>query len=84
MTRPIEEHARLLGGIKTIERLRAINIATLEDLAEASIDKIRLRLECTTERAQVLINRARRAVAGKIHHPRTERSERSIETLECD
>lgn len=52
-----------------MERLKAINIHTLDDLAGASIEKVRMKLECTKERAQVLVNRAKRVLAGKHHVP---------------
>jgi predicted RecB family nuclease len=70
MSKLIEDHARVLGVRgKTIARLKSINIRTLEDLAEASIDKVRDKLKCTTERAQVLVNKARRMRSGKYHTP---------------
>ncbi len=60
----IKDHAGMLGiRSKTISKLRAINIVTLEDLANASIEKIKIKLECTSDRALVLVNRARRAVS---------------------
>jgi predicted RecB family nuclease len=67
MARFIKDHTKMLGVRgKTVLMLAAIEIETLEDLAEASIDRITQKLKCTTERAMVLINRARRAVLG--HH----------------
>jgi predicted RecB family nuclease len=70
MSKPIEDHSRLLGirGI-TITRLKAINIHTLEELAESSIDKIRDKLMCTSERAQVLVHKARLLLSGRLHSP---------------
>ncbi len=66
MTMRIKDHAGMLGiRSKTISKLRAINIVTLEDLSNASIDKIKIKLECTSDRALVLINRAKRAVSAK-------------------
>lgn len=63
MPMPIKDHADVLGVRgKTVSKLRAINIETLEDLAEISWERLMHKLECTSDRAKVLINRARRAV----------------------
>jgi predicted RecB family nuclease len=60
---PIKDHTRWLGiKSKTLESLKAINIETLEDLAESSIDTVRDKLRCTKERALVLINKSKRAL----------------------
>lgn len=62
MTMLIEDHARVLGVRgKTVARLKAVDIETMEDLADAPIDLIVRNLRCTVERAKVLINRAKRA-----------------------
>ncbi|WP_019177419.1 hypothetical protein [Methanomassiliicoccus luminyensis] len=67
MTMLIEEHTYMLGVRgKTVERLKAVDIETLEDLADAPIDLIVKNLRCTVERARVLINRAKRAVRMKM------------------
>jgi predicted RecB family nuclease len=71
MSKPIEDHARLLGVRgKTIAALKAINIHTLEELAESSIDKIRDKLMCTSERAYVLVHKARLLLSGRLYSPR--------------
>lgn len=51
-------------------RLKAINIHTLEELAESSIDKIRDKLMCTSERAYVLVHKARLLLSGRLYSPR--------------
>jgi hypothetical protein len=82
MVTPIEDHTTRLGikGV-TLERLKAINIHTLEDLAESSIDIIRRKLNCTKERAMVLINKANRALhhMGKEGHKTSQISDPSVE-----
>jgi predicted RecB family nuclease len=78
MPTPIKDHTRRLGiRSKTLESLKAINIETLEDLAESSIDTVRDKLRCTKERALVLINKSKRALklpnpAGRETHQPTE------------